>query len=109
MASERAARTRLAVVHTGSRFCTATRSWGSGASVSGATLLDMTAKEKLLQEAPAWSEEQAAIALRAVEGATVDEWGSLDAWSAAVGGDTMRMLDEEDAAAGFSWERRSSS
>jgi hypothetical protein len=42
------------------------------------SLKTMTAKEQLLAEAPQWSEEQAARALRAAAGATVDEWGSLE-------------------------------
>jgi hypothetical protein len=37
---------------------------------------------------------------------TVDEWGNLDAWSDAAGKDTMRMLDDEESAIGFSWEQR---
>jgi hypothetical protein len=36
----------------------------------------VTAKEKLLERAPHWSEEQAERALRAAKGdETVDEWG----------------------------------
>jgi hypothetical protein len=35
----------------------------------------MTAKQKLLERAPNWSEEQAERALRAAEGdETIDEW-----------------------------------
>jgi hypothetical protein len=37
-----------------------------------------------------------------------DEWGDLDGWSDAASRDTMRMLDEEEAAVGFSWEQRNS-
>ena len=36
----------------------------------------------------------------------VDEGGDLDAWSDGASKDTMRMLDEEEAAIGFSWEQR---
>jgi hypothetical protein len=35
--------------------------------VDGATLWDVTAKERVLAEAPSWTEEQAELALRAVE------------------------------------------
>lgn len=69
----------------------------------------MTAKEKLLKEAPRWSERDAQVALRAVErehseGQVVDEWGDLDEFSARGSAPTLRRLDEEEAAAGFSWE-----
>ena len=36
----------------------------------------------------------------------VDEGGDLDAWSDGASKDTMRMLDEEEAAIGFSREQR---
>ena len=72
----------------------------------------MTAKEKLLSEAPHWSEHDAEVALRAVErehaaqaARNVDEWGDLDAFSAHASAATLRRLDEEEAAAGFSWEK----
>ncbi len=68
----------------------------------------MTAKEKLLQEAPRWSEHDAQIALRAVEREHADdnqdEWGDLDEFSARASTPTLRRLDEQEAAAGFSWE-----
>ena len=71
----------------------------------------MTAKEKLLSEAPRWSEHDAEVALRAVErshaaqaGHSVDEWGDLEEFSAHASSATLRRLDEEEAAAGFSWE-----
>jgi hypothetical protein len=64
----------------------------------------MTAKKQVLAEAPAWSEEQAARALRAIAQATSDEWGDLDAFSADASKAMLRRLDEEDEAAGFSWE-----
>lgn len=71
----------------------------------------MTAKEKLLKEAPRWSERDAQVALRAVEREhtdgderVVDEWGDLDEFSARGSAPTLRRLDEEEAAAGFSWE-----
>lgn len=60
--------------------------------------------------APGWSEHDAEIALRAVErehgDKIVDEWGDLDAWSDAASRGTMRALDDEEAAIGFSWEQR---
>lgn len=71
----------------------------------------MTAKERLLSEAPRWSEHDAEIALRAVArehaaqaGHSVDEWGDLDEFSARASAATFRRLDEEEAAAGLSWE-----
>lgn len=68
----------------------------------------MTAKEQLLQEAPAWGEHDAEVALRAVErehaGHVVDEWGDLDAFTAQASVAGLRRLDEEEAKAGFSWE-----
>jgi hypothetical protein len=64
----------------------------------------MTAKEQVLTDAPGWTEEQAARALRAVAHAAIDEWGDLDAFSADASSATLRRLDEQEAAAGFSWE-----
>jgi hypothetical protein len=64
----------------------------------------MTVKEQVLTEAPDWTEEQAARALRAVAHAAIDEWGDLDAFSADASGVMLRRLDEQEAAAGSSWE-----
>lgn len=71
----------------------------------------MSAKEKLLQEAPSWTERDAKVALRAVErehngetGQAADNWGDLDEFSARASAPTLRRLDEQEAAAGFSWE-----
>lgn len=71
----------------------------------------MSAKEKLLQEAPSWTERDAKVALRAVEQAHngeaqkgADAWGDLDEFSARASTPTLRRLDEQEAAAGFSWE-----
>jgi hypothetical protein len=64
----------------------------------------MTAKEKLLEMAPRWSEEQAERALLAAEdrpGSIVDEWGDLDAQTDATTAASMRDLDEEERAAGL--------
>jgi hypothetical protein len=66
----------------------------------------MTAKERLLEEAPGWAEEQARQAFAAATGRIIDDWGDLDAWAASSSLHALRMLDAEDAAAGFSWEDR---
>ena len=67
----------------------------------------MTAKEKLLERAPDWSEEQAARAIRAAEGAAgdcLDEWGNLSVMHEVSFGEAMRKLAEEERAAGHeSW------
>lgn len=69
----------------------------------------MTAKELLLERAPNWSEDEAEVALRAVEhrhaaqarpGDIVDDWGNLSAMTRASTARTMRRLAEEEAAAG---------
>jgi hypothetical protein len=64
----------------------------------------MTAKEKVLERAPRWSEEQAARALLAAEDAssetTVDEWGDLSKLHEVSFGETMQRLAEEERAAG---------
>ncbi len=61
----------------------------------------MTAKEKILQRAPYWSEEQAERALRAAEShGAVDEWGDLSKLREVSGTETMRRLAEEEQAAG---------
>lgn len=63
----------------------------------------MTVKEQLLQEAPAWSEHDAEIALRAVEqehtGSDTDEWGDMSKVHEAAFGETMQTLAEEERAA----------
>jgi hypothetical protein len=64
----------------------------------------MTAKEKLLERAPSWSEEQAERALLAAEAdarSVVDEWGDLDAQTDATTAASMRQLDEEERTAGL--------
>lgn len=63
----------------------------------------MTAKEKLLERAPAWSEAQAVRAIRAAEGApgdTVDEWGNLSVLHEVSFGESMKRLSEQERAAG---------
>ena len=61
----------------------------------------MTAKEKLLERGPQWSEEQAERALRAAESDdAVDEWGDLSKVHEASSAETMRRLVNEEQAAG---------
>ncbi len=61
----------------------------------------MTAKEKLLQRVPHWTEEQAERALRAAEGGDdLDEWGDLSKLREVSAAETMRRLAEEEQAAG---------
>lgn len=65
------------------------------------TLRLVTAKEKLLERAPHWTEEQAARALRAAEGDNrVDEWGELATLHEVSSAETMKRLAEEEHAAG---------
>ncbi len=64
-------------------------------------LLTVTAKERLLQRAPHWSEEQAERALRAAESdGAIDAWGDLSKQHEINGAETMRRLAEEEQAAG---------
>jgi hypothetical protein len=61
----------------------------------------VTAKEKLLQCAPHWSEEQAERALRAAESdGTVDGWGDLSNLHEVSTAETLRRLAREEEAAG---------
>jgi hypothetical protein len=61
----------------------------------------LTAKGKLLQRAPHWSEEQAERALRAAErNGVVDEWGDLSKLHEVSSAATMRRLASEEQAAG---------
>ncbi len=61
----------------------------------------VTAKEKLLQRAPHWSEEQAERALRAAESdGAVDEWGDLSKVHEVNTADTLQRLAKEEQAAG---------
>lgn len=73
----------------------------------------MTAKELLLEQVPTWSEHDAEVALAAVEhehqaesASNIDEWGDLDAQTYAATIASMREMDEEEAAIGFSWPQR---
>jgi hypothetical protein len=61
----------------------------------------VTAKEKLLQRAPHWSEEQAERALRAAESdGAVDGWGDLSQLHEVSSAETMRRLAKQERAAG---------
>jgi hypothetical protein len=61
----------------------------------------VTAKEKLLQRAPCWSEEQAECALRAAESdSALDECGDLSKLHEVSTAETMRRLAQEEQAAG---------
>lgn len=61
----------------------------------------MTAKEKLLERAPHWSEEQAERALRAAENdGAVDGWGDLSKLHEVSTAETLRRLAKEEQAAG---------
>ncbi|MGA2454896.1 MAG: hypothetical protein ABSG93_15385 [Solirubrobacteraceae bacterium] len=64
----------------------------------------MTAKEQLLQEAPGWSEQDAEVALRAVQrehaGSDTDEWGNVSNVHDVAFGETMQRLAKEERAAG---------
>jgi hypothetical protein len=69
-----------------------------------ARLESMTAKERLLEQAPNWSEEQARRALRAagvVPETILDDWGDLDAQTDATTAASMCELDEEERVSGL--------
>jgi len=62
----------------------------------------MTAKELLLQRAPTFTEEQAERALLAVEampGDIIDDWGNLSAMKRRSSARLMKRLSEEEIAA----------
>jgi hypothetical protein len=66
-----------------------------------ALCVPLTAKEKLLQRAPHWTEEQAERALRAAESEdAVDEWGDLSKLHEVSSTETMHRLAKEEQAAG---------
>jgi hypothetical protein len=68
---------------------------------TASTLRLVTAKEKLMERAPYWTEEQAARALRAAEGdEIVDEWGDLTTLHDVTTAETMRRLADEERVAG---------
>lgn len=71
------------------------------AAVAGGTIESMTAKEKLLERAPSWSEAQAEAALRAAEGeSTVDGWGDFSKLHEVTTKETMRRLAVQERSAG---------
>ena len=73
---------------------------GPAAAAGGATLGGMTAKEKLHEKVETLSEQEAERMLAALEGETVDEWGSLSKLHEVAFGETMRRLAERERAAG---------
>lgn len=72
-----------------------------------ARISGMTAKEKLLARVMKLTEAEADETLRLLEQASGndDVWGDLDTLTDAANRDAMRMLDEEEAAIGFSWQK----
>ena len=62
----------------------------------------MTAKEKVLERAPHWSEEQAERALRAAEG-RFDQWGDIRAQTQALAEQADERLKARERAAGKTW------
>jgi len=71
--------------------------------------LHMTAKEKLHERVDTLSEEQAERLLAGLQetgvGGEIDEWGDLSVFRRASSASVFKRLDEEEAAAGFSWEQ----
>ena len=63
---------------------------------------EVTAKEKVLERAPQWSEEQAERALRAAEGG-VDDWGDIRAQTQALAEQADERLQAREHAAGETW------
>jgi hypothetical protein len=61
----------------------------------------MTAKERLLEKAPGWTEEQARHALAAATGRIIDDWGDLEDLTDATTGRVLDDLAAEERAAGF--------
>lgn len=72
------------------------------AIASATSIGEMTAKEKLLERAPDWSEEQAERALRAAEG-SVDEWGDIGAQTQALSEQAEERLQARERATGKTW------
>jgi len=62
----------------------------------------MTAREKVLERAPHWSEEQAERALHAAEG-DPDEWGDLRAQTKALAEQAEDRLQAREGASGETW------
>jgi hypothetical protein len=74
-------------------------------------MVPVTTREKihkLVDELPEADLDPVAEILASRSGSDeMDKWGDIDAWSAAASKDTMQMLDEEEAAVGFSWDESS--
>lgn len=70
----------------------------------------MTAKEKLLERAPQWTEREAEIALQAVERESsgsqsiVDEWGDLSAQTQELAEQAAARLAQREREAGRPWQ-----
>jgi hypothetical protein len=62
----------------------------------------VTAKEKVLERAPHWSEEQAERALRAAEESS-DEWGDIGVQTQALSEQAEERLKARERAAGKTW------
>jgi hypothetical protein len=98
--------------------CGIWRAIGFSERVAGARIWGMATKERLHQLIDSLPDTpETELRLDAVEhqlditqekDTNLDAWGDLDAWSDAASTDTMRMLDEEEAAIGFSWEPQDS-
>jgi mRNA-degrading endonuclease toxin of MazEF toxin-antitoxin module len=74
-----------------------------GAIASATSTGEVTAKEKVLERAPNWSEEQAERALRAAEG-SFDEWGDIRAQTQALAEQAEERLKARERAAGKTGE-----
>lgn len=73
-----------------------------GAIASATSIGEVTAKEKVLERAPHWSEEQAERALRAAEDSS-DEWGDIGAQTQALAEQAEERLKARERAAGKTW------
>jgi hypothetical protein len=85
-----------------SRCCRGTIPTIARAIASAISIGEVTAKEKVLERAPQWSEEQAERALRAAEGG-VDEWGDIRAQTQALAEQADERLKARERAAGETW------
>jgi len=74
----------------------------------------MTAKERVIADAPGWTEEQAQAALVAAQsrlpGDIVDEWGNLSSFVRSSSDPVFKRLDDQERAEfgetlAESWER----
>ena len=67
------------------------------------TISSVTAKEKLLERAPLWTEEQAERALRTVKGDLVEDWGDVRTQGATLVEQADARLWQREREAGDSW------